>query len=500
MNKFRPAFLFLTRGDIHQPEIWRDFLNQSGGDHRLVVHAKHPERVRTSFLKEAMIEPRPTAWGHISLVTAMLRLLGTALKDPDATHFIFLSESCVPIKSWKTFACAIGEDPRSRIGMENANEMKKVHLNRIERVSPAIAREHWRIHSQWVLLDRTAANLITACDHTEKFRDVPVPDEHYIGTLLASMGFSEKHINKTDITHVNWRGGIPVCFSKITGDALGELRASRAFFARKFDALSDISHFKLHCATQDETMDPDPAADDTRKIPYFLFSFPRSGNHLCRFIAEYLTGRVSAGCSDNPQDIPICANRFPGESNPLDFVDISKTPIIQKVHRVREIHADSAKMAASFGLIFVHRDPAEAIINHATGEAWKFPELLDWMRENIRFFNNFNGPKVSIRYEELITDPVRSIERIATFMAPYVDHERLRRLKENHAELFQANRGATGRIWTPPSSGSDLAHHKNKSPAELLQRLQECMRATPLPEVSESSPCEIVSSRDFGPK
>lgn len=245
-SAFRPAFLFLTRGDVVRPDVWTEFLSDADGPYDTFVHAKCAEAVRTPFLRAGLIESVPTAWGTISLVYAMLRLLRSALLNPASTHFIFASESCVPIKPWMVVASAIRADPRSRIDLKDAEEMKRCHYDRVARLHPRIAREHWKAHSQWLLLDRRAAALLADNDLTAHFAHLYVPDEHYIGTALSILGFPESHVNKSRITYVNWRYGSPALFDAIPDDVVRELKETPAFFARKFSSDSPIADLRLH--------------------------------------------------------------------------------------------------------------------------------------------------------------------------------------------------------------------------------------------------------------
>ena len=88
--------LFLTIHDVHQPELWTKYLTKTD---KFSVYA-HPKinKIRTPWLKEAVIPKRAkTGWGHIT--EAYYRLLEEALKDERNQKFMFLSESCIPLKS-----------------------------------------------------------------------------------------------------------------------------------------------------------------------------------------------------------------------------------------------------------------------------------------------------------------------------------------------------------------------------------------------------------------
>jgi Core-2/I-Branching enzyme len=119
------GLLFLTRGDVNQPEIWRQFVNQAVGEIKIFCHAKNQENIQGSFLEGTHIdECLETRWGDISLVRAMLALLKAGLQDESLTHFVFLSESCIPIKPWAEIRRRLRFDSRSMAFLQNSTEMK----------------------------------------------------------------------------------------------------------------------------------------------------------------------------------------------------------------------------------------------------------------------------------------------------------------------------------------------------------------------------------------
>lgn len=210
------------------------------------------------------------------------------------------------------------------------------------------------------------------------------------------------------------------------------------------------------------------------KIPFFLLSFPRSGNHLCRFIIEYITNLPSAGCSENPKDIYICKNNFT-EGNPLEKVDETATPVVQKVHKIKAIRRDlkSGRMQDNPGLILIFREPSEAIINHCRGDISKIESAVDWMCDIVQFYKKFKGPKLMLRYESLITAEDESLDALTSFLGGFVNADRLCEFKENRAELLSQSRSAKGRFWKAPTSGSDLNFHKQSASNEELQEFNK---------------------------
>jgi hypothetical protein len=249
----RLGLLFLTRGDVNQPEVWREFVDEAAGGVRVFSHPKEAEAAEAGFLAGSRIpEVHETQWGEISLVRAMMALLKEALKDDSISHFAFLSEGCVPVKSWCEIRKRLTIDSRSMIDEVGREEMKPMHAERIAKVRDLPARCQ-RLHSQWCLLARDAAECVTAFDFTDHFRSIFAADEHYIGSVLALRGFDEHgRVHRTRKTWVRWgqSDGLsrPDTVSRVDAALAGELAAFSGFFARKFAPDSDVEKWGLHQA------------------------------------------------------------------------------------------------------------------------------------------------------------------------------------------------------------------------------------------------------------
>jgi hypothetical protein len=182
----------------------------------------------------------------------MMALLKEALKDDSISHFAFLSEGCVPVKSWCEIRKRLTIDSRSMIDEVGREGMKPMHAERIAKVRDLPARCQ-RLHSQWCLLARDAAECVTAFDFTDHFRTIFAADEHYIGSVLALRGFDEHgRVHRTRQTWVRWgqSDGLsrPDTVSHVDAVLAGELAAFSGFFARKFAPDSDVEKWGLHQA------------------------------------------------------------------------------------------------------------------------------------------------------------------------------------------------------------------------------------------------------------
>lgn len=251
-RKPKLGLLFLTRGDVHHPEIWRDFVSEAPERVKVFSHAKTPAKLKGGFLENTGIrEHYETEWGGISLVRASRAMLLEVLEDKSLTHFALLSESCVPVRSLPEILRRLELDPRPQFGFRTLKEASARHASRIGAV-PGVPQGCWRFQSQWWLMDRVAATFAAGQDFTDMFEKMFVPDEAYFATVLAMQGYPlEGEVLKKDVTWTFWEkdAGSPNEWPALPTDRLRELMHSGALFARKFPKNADIGRHGLHgCA------------------------------------------------------------------------------------------------------------------------------------------------------------------------------------------------------------------------------------------------------------
>ena len=175
-----------------------------------------------------------------------------------------------------------------------------------------------------------------------------------------------------------------------------------------------------------------------------LLSYPRSGNHLVRYIIEFLTARPTLGSSiSNPtQDLGLYTRAGPCL---LDHVTTEKDPVARKYHfhKMRPPKFSVYEIACEDGLILVLRHPIEAILSHhrhiglATQKVdytiWQIDDIKKRVEDflgNLEFYQTFKKPKVCVIYENLSCDePEGAIEKIASFFT--VEKSRQIKLVEN---------------------------------------------------------------------
>ena len=193
------AFLFLTRGDINQPELWSRYFK--GNEHRvsIYVHPKNPEEVKTPWLVDHIIPTRTeTAWGQI--VEAYLELMKEAVKDKDNVKFVTISESCVPLKSFDEFYDKVMEDDKT-------SYIKFLKMIQYDRQTRIATQPGYKEHLPFVKhLARFCLSSYHVHQLLEKpmkfFIKMPVGDEYFLTSLHPNK--DHDHIVDWEITYDNW--------------------------------------------------------------------------------------------------------------------------------------------------------------------------------------------------------------------------------------------------------------------------------------------------------
>jgi hypothetical protein len=247
------AFLFLTRGDIHHRTIWEEYLAQADERARVLAHTKDTQLISDrSFLGEAQIAQRvKTEWGELSLVHATLALLRSSLEDSATTHFVLVSESCVPVRPFGDLRANLRRDDRSRLHVWSLNDVRRGgnidKTKRLEQLT-GISMEHAFFQSQWMCLSREDALIVTEKDWTSSFENVFAADECYFATVLAASGKPPGDASPNrPITWTDWRGGAhPTEYRQVLPRTAAQIAESGCFFARKFAPDSDIGRWRLH--------------------------------------------------------------------------------------------------------------------------------------------------------------------------------------------------------------------------------------------------------------
>jgi hypothetical protein len=249
MNKI--AFLFMIYDVINHENIWFNFFNGiSKNKYNIYIHYKTNDKL--DYFDDYKINNTlniNTKYADISIVKAQNILIKEALKDKSNKHFVFLSGSCIPLKSfnyiynyldpkYSYFHIAHPDDcfPDCKVALQY---IPKTHINKA---------------SQWCILNRHHSELLIkgADDYLLWFKDTYAPDElcyiSYLSYIFKDKLYDEIISTSYDsppevaTTFANWEDMNYKYASErelknyknISEDELEHLLRSKSLFGRKF--------------------------------------------------------------------------------------------------------------------------------------------------------------------------------------------------------------------------------------------------------------------------
>ncbi len=174
------AFCFLLYDRINHEELWNIFFaNVNPELYTIYIHQKNDIPL-TYFEKYKLSRKIETRYADISVVLAQNLLYEEALRDPDNTHFILVSNSCIPIKSFKYVYDNL--DPAfSYFNICPQNQC----FPRCSAVESRIDRKYIQKQHQWCILNRKHAELLVRnTEYIEWYRDIACADEHCYITYM----------------------------------------------------------------------------------------------------------------------------------------------------------------------------------------------------------------------------------------------------------------------------------------------------------------------------
>lgn len=191
------------------------------------------------------------------------------------------------------------------------------------------------------------------------------------------------------------------------------------------------------------------------KFKKVLLSYPRSGNHLVRFFIELLSETPTFGCEGNTSDRNIYKNVFP-EKIPFNISNFDKEDCFFKFHHI----SPSAKFAALDKLILIVRNPREVLLRHN-----KFNLNFTYFKKYfdcIDFFNKFEGEKLLLFYEDILTNKKEFIDKLYKFL-DLKNPEKKKYVLSNLDKLYKLSAQGKQRSWGGINSNSINYYYKKLS-------------------------------------
>jgi hypothetical protein len=237
----RIAFCFLIYDIINHEELWHLFFKTIDvKKYTIYIHYKINVPLKY-FEKYKLKNCIQTRYAHISLVEAQNLLLETAVNDGN-DQFIFISNSCIPLKSFKYIYDYLNEN----YSYFNIAEHSSC-FPRCNSVLQYIKKEHIQKASQWCILNKKHAKIIIDDKrYIRWFNTISTPDEHCYISLLYYNTLQNELITTPNIatgtTFINWEGMDYIYvsisglknYNSISDEELEYLLDSKSLFGRKF--------------------------------------------------------------------------------------------------------------------------------------------------------------------------------------------------------------------------------------------------------------------------
>ncbi len=142
------------------------------------------------------------------------------------------------------------------------------------------------------------------------------------------------------------------------------------------------------------------------------------------------------GCLSNPGDIPLFKNTL--AENPLNHVTPDAPPVLYKSH------GDDIDFREGNNLILLTRSPTivirRQIGNFSLKALWEYIKILN-------IYDEWEEPKLLIKYDDLITKPEQSVLALARFLK--LDEVRAHEFLQN----YNHHKKTSITLYSDPSSG-----------------------------------------------
>ena len=236
------AFLFLIYEVIHMEELWNIFFsNVDKNKYSIYIHYKYNVPLKY-FEKYKITNCVPTEYADVSLVTAQNILLREALLDADNQHFIFVSNSCIPLKNFDTIYNTLD----ASVSYFNICPQSQC-FPRCD--SLEIDKKYIQKQSQWCILNRKhSIIMVNDAKYIDLYKNIYAPDELVYITNIFINNMQHEIITTPNVsvgatTFTNWEGmdykypcihGLKN-YSFISQEEVNYLLDSKSLFGRKFN-------------------------------------------------------------------------------------------------------------------------------------------------------------------------------------------------------------------------------------------------------------------------
>ena len=155
-----------------------------------------------------------------------------------------------------------------------------------------------------------------------------------------------------------------------------------------------------------------------KSLKFYILSYPRSGNHLLRYIIETLTGQPTLGAQNGKSEHSTIFSIDKPIYKKIEINIKSRKPIGLKRHHFENFSESGYEL----DLILILRYPIEAIFSHNLTELSKnfsikiFMDEFDRYCELLKVYSTTKREKILIYYSDLLKNDMDTIMNLRNFL------------------------------------------------------------------------------------
>jgi hypothetical protein len=235
------AFCFLTYDEIIRYDIWNKFFSNIDINKYIVfIHPKIVKQFNNYTFNYNIVKNRINTIRKedISIVKATIKLLEETYNyDNSITHFIFLTQSCIPLYSFNILYSIITKFPLSVISYIINNKMNRYYQLK-NNIKKYIIYNKFIKQQPNMILIRKDVELLINNNLTEYFINMECPDEHYFVNVISNI-FKKEFIKKQiNFCNLDFNKTQAIEFNNVNKILIEKIRNYGFLFMRKINKQS----------------------------------------------------------------------------------------------------------------------------------------------------------------------------------------------------------------------------------------------------------------------
>ncbi len=235
------VYCFLTYNNLERIDLWEKYFDKKT-NFKVFIHSKEPiQSYNYSFPINVIKNPIPTkSKSHISIVQATLHLLKTAYENtPEATHFIFLTQSCIPLYSFEKHYKIINKLKKSAISIIMGNKVERYNSLSMN-LKKMIEYNKFAKQQPNMILIKEDVKLVIENNYLNDFNYMECPDEHYFVNLFLHVYKKDFHNQLIDYCNPEIYKTQALTFFFVDKHCIIRARNLGCLFMRKVNRFSRI--------------------------------------------------------------------------------------------------------------------------------------------------------------------------------------------------------------------------------------------------------------------